>query len=368
MHIQNLSLIGFKNYGELSLQFSKNINCLVGPNGSGKTNILDAIHYLSLTKSAFNVLDSQNIKYSEKLFSIKGTFFNDNNEFEVLCALPFGGKKILKVDKKEYLKLSEHVGKFPIVLVEPNDTDLIRGGGELRRKFFDTIISQIDFSYLQNLISYNVNLKQRNALLKRFARAGYVDNDLLEPYNIQLLSLGKSINLIRHEFIEDFLKIFLEQYNEVAKDKEEVGLAYISEFSNDNYELNFRNSLKKELILERTISGVHKDDYQFVIHQKPIKKFGSQGQQKSYVIALKLAHFYSINKLKGFKPILLLDDIFDKLDEHRVENLIKMMVKHNFGQIFITDARNERINFILKEFDVEKFTFEVNDGIVQRVL
>ena len=201
MHIQNLSLISFKNYNELSLEFSNDINCLVGPNGSGKTNVLDAIHYLSLTKSAFNSLDSQNIKYDEKFFSVKGSFYKDDGEFEVLCALQKGGKKVLKIDKKEYLKLSEHVGKFPIVLIEPNDTDLIRGGSELRRKFFDSIISQMDTIYLQNLIDYNLNLKQRNALLKKFARTKSVDSDLLEPYNLQLLKLGRAINNKRSEFI-----------------------------------------------------------------------------------------------------------------------------------------------------------------------
>lgn len=367
MHIENLSLINFKNYDELSLKFSKNINCLVGPNGSGKTNILDAIHYLSLTKSAFNSLDSQNIKTAEKFFTVKGSFFRGDNKFEILCSLQQGVKKVLKIDKKEYLKLSEHVGKFPIVLIEPNDTDLIRGASELRRKFFDAIISQMDAAYLNNLISYGANLKQRNALLKKFARSNSVDDDLLEPYNVRLINLGKSINASRLEFIELFSEIFSKKYAEVAELNEKVHLNYSSEFNDLDFETKFRKSLQKELMLERTSMGVHKDDYHFTIHSKPVKKFGSQGQQKSYVVALKLAHFHLVNDKKGFEPILLLDDIFDKLDARRVGNLINMIIKDNFGQIFITDAQEERMSKVLQNIDIEKFIFSVDNGNVKRL-
>lgn len=367
MHIQNISLIGFKNYDALSLQFSRHINCFVGPNGSGKTNLLDAIHYLSLTKSAFNSVDSQNIKSGQKIFSVKGTFSNEDKTFEVLCALQSGEKKIVKVDKKEYAKLSQHIGKVPVVLIEPNDTDLIRNTSEVRRRFFDSIISQIDPSYLDNLIKYNANLKQRNALLKQFTLANKLDEDLLEPYTHQLLSLGKSINVVRMDFVRDFSSFFLRKHSEMARAKEEVDLQYSSEFSEANYEQAFRNNLKRELIMERTLSGIHKDDYKFTIYNRPIKKYGSQGQQKSYVIALKLAQFHLIKEHKGFKPILLLDDIFDKLDNSRVENLINLIVKEEFGQIFITDAQNERINSILKELAVERFTFTVEDSFVEKL-
>ena len=362
MHIQNLSLIGFKNYDEISLEFSEKINCLVGPNGSGKTNILDAIHYLSLSKSAFNTSDSQNINHDSSFFSIKADFRKEGRRVEVLCALQKGSKKVLKIDKKEYDKLSEHIGKFPVVLMEPYDTDLIRGASELRRKFFDTLISQLDKDYLKNLIAYGANLKQRNALLKNFSTSGNVDIDLLEPYTQRLLELGEFVNKKRSHFISKYSKQLIERYKHVSKVAEHISIEYYSEFNEQGIESKIRNSLKKELILERTSMGVHKDDYKFYINGEAIKKFGSQGQQKSFVIALKLSHYDSVKKEKGINPILLLDDIFDKLDAQRVSNLIEIITDEGFGQVFITDSHEDRIPKILKKMNVEPFTFKVSNG------
>ena len=362
MHLENLSLVNFKNYTSLDISFSQDINCFVGYNGSGKTNLLDAIHYLSMTKSAFNNVDQQNIRHHEDFFSLKGHFLKQDEASTVHCSLKTGQKKTLKKNKKEYNKISEHIGLFPTVLIAPYDTDLIREGSETRRKFFDSIISQINQTYLQQLIQYNHLLKQRNSLLKQFAERRYFDKDLLSTYNVPLMDLGNYIFEERKGFMEQFRPVFLEHFKFISSEQELPDLQYRSDLLQKDFEQTFQDSLKKDLLLQRTTLGIHKDDFTFEIDGNPIKKFGSQGQQKSFVIALKLAQFDMIKKAKAYKPILLLDDIFDKLDELRIHKLMTMVAGNSFGQIFVTDARPDRTKAMFEGIASAVKIFDIKDG------
>ncbi len=362
MHIENLKLTQFKNFAECQVSFSQDINCLVGENGSGKTNLLDAIYYLSATKSAFNATDYLNILHEEGFFSVIGKFIHSNNSTTVRCTLVRNEKKKVFQDKNQVEKASDHVGQFPVVLIAPSDSDLVLGGSELRRKFFDSLIAQFDRQYLDQLISYGHALKQRNELIKQFAEKNKVDHDLLEPFDNVIISLSKSIGEKRREFCKEFAPILLRHYQNLSENRESINLKYISSVSDEDFVINYKNSLKKDLALQRTTMGVHRDEYLFEIDGYPLKKFGSQGQQKSFLIAIKLAQFEVLKEKKGFKPILLLDDIFDKLDDRRIEKLVQMINDHQFGQVFITDARPERTIHFTGELDSEVKIIEVNAG------
>lgn len=368
MRLENISLINFKNYSELSLRFSPQVNCFMGENGSGKTNLLDAIFYLSMSKSAFNSIDQQNIKHDAPYFMIKGEFRVKGKNFEIQCVQKAGQKKILKNNREIYEKLSDHIGKFPLVLVAPDDTDLIRESGDARRKFLDSIISQLDASYLNNLIRYNHFLKQRNSLLKQFAIKNYVDYDLLEPYDHNLLKIGKDVFEIRKSFIKNFIPVFSDHYLNLSEGKEKTSIMYQSELAEENFAKDFLQSRKKDMLLQRTTMGIHKDDLKFEIEDYPLKKFGSQGQQKSFLIALKLAHYDIIKKEKSFHPLLLLDDIFDKLDDQRISKLLEMVSGDRFGQLFVTDARPERTINIFSSIQSEVKFFKISNGTVEDVL
>ncbi len=364
MHLQTIRLTNFKNYESAKLDFSAQINCFLGNNGSGKTNLLDAIYYLSLTKSSTSSQDAQCILHNQPLFALKGEFSKDAKAREVICGLQIGKKKLVKLDQKPYKKASEHVGKFPVVLIAPNDTDVIRGASDQRRKFFDAIISQVDQIYLQTLIQYNHLIKQRNSLLKRFAETGQTDLELLEPFNAQLLELGSKLFEKRSAFIEDFKVLVTSHYQNLTNSAEIIELNYESHFQEDVNALLAEN-LQKDIILKRSNVGIHKDEFHFVMNGEAIKKFGSQGQQKSYLIALKLAHFDFTEKQTGMKPILLLDDIFDKLDDLRISKLMEMVASDAFGQIFITDARPERTIGLLADDSHEVELFKVENGQVK---
>lgn len=364
MHLQTIRLTNFKNYESAQLDFSAQINCFLGNNGSGKTNLLDAIYYLSLTKSSTSSQDAQCILHNQPLFAIKGEFLKDDKKREVICGLQIGKKKLVKLDQKPYKKASEHVGKFPVVLIAPNDTDVIRGASDQRRKFFDAIISQVDQHYLQTLIQYNHLIKQRNSLLKRFAESGKSDLELLEPFNRQLLDLGNQIFEKRNAFIHEFKELVTRHYQNLTNSAEVIELNYQSHFQ-QNAEVLLSENLQKDIILKRSNVGIHKDDFHFVMNGEPIRKFGSQGQQKSYLIALKLAHFEFTERESGMKPVLLLDDIFDKLDDLRINKLMEMVASDAFGQIFITDARPERTMDLLANDSHEVALFEVQAGQVE---
>ena len=348
MYLKKISLFNYKNFSEASFDFDTKINCLVGKNGVGKTNILDAIYHLANGKSYFNPLAVQNIKHGEDFFVVDGEFEKNERAEQILCSLKKGQKKILKRNSKLYEKFSDHIGFIPLVIISPGDTNLIVEGSETRRKFIDNVISQLDNSYLQQLIKYQKVITQRNVLLKYFALNHVFENDTLSIYNLQLDSLGQAIFEKRKQFLANFIPIFNKYHFDITNGAETVQLVYQSDlFESDSLTLLEKN-LPKDRALQYTSVGIHKDDLSFEIDNHPIKRFGSQGQQKSFLIALKLAQFDFVKKQSGEKPILLFDDIFDKLDEARVSKIIEMVNQEEFGQLFISDTHAERTENIVK--------------------
>ena len=359
MYLQRISLVNFKNIESQSFDFQQKINCFVGDNGVGKTNILDAIYYLSFAKSYFNSVAVQNIRHGEGFFMVEGDYLlNDRNE-KIVCSLKKGQKKVLKRNGKSYEKFSEHIGQIPLVIISPADRDLVTEGSDTRRKFIDGVISQQNKQYLQDLIAYNKVLSQRNALLKYFAANRTFDALNLSVYDEQLTEYGARIYEVRKDFLEKFIPIFNEKYQIISGDKESVNLKYKSQLYDFEMKALLQKSLEKDKILQYTTSGIHKDDLSFEIGTYPIKKFGSQGQQKSYLIALKLAQFQFIKEQSKMIPILLLDDIFDKLDENRVSQIVDLVNNDEFGQIFITDTHSERTENIIKQSNSEYQIFKL---------
>ena len=348
MFLKRISVLNYKNFSEATFEFDDKINCFVGKNGIGKTNILDAIYHLANGKSYFNPLAVQNIKHGEEFFVIDGELEINSRMEQIVCSLKKGQKKTLKRNNKPYEKFSDHIGFIPLVIISPADRDLIVEGSETRRKFIDSVISQLDNSYLQKLIQYQKVIIQRNALLKYFALNHVFEKDTLSIYNEQLISFGQTIFEKRKTFLTDFTPIFNKYHQEITNSAETVQLVYQSDlFEKDTFTL-LEENLNKDRALQYTSVGVHKDDLSFEIDHYPIKKFGSQGQQKSFLIALKLAQFDFVKKRSGEKPILLFDDIFDKLDEFRVSKIIEMVNNEEFGQLFISDTHPERTENIVK--------------------
>jgi DNA replication and repair protein RecF len=366
MQLQSLQLVNFKNYGEVKVDLSSKINVLVGTNGSGKTNLLDAIHFLSLTKSASSSSDNFCIRHGEQFFFIKGRFQINKHVQEISCSVQNGAKKSIKEGINEYQKISEHIGKYPVVLIAPDDTELVKEGSEERRKFFDSIISQLDRHYLEALMQYNHALKQRNSLLKMFAESGGMDAVALESYDRILVQLGSTIFQKRMQFTEEFLPVFRQFYNLIV-DNEVAELHYASELKKIKFQEGLIKNRQRDLLLQRTNFGIHRDDYQFTLAAGDLKRLGSQGQQKSFIIALKLAQFEIIKRHKGFKPILLLDDIFDKLDDFRINRLLELIKKEELGQLFITDARPDRTSALLEQINVSASIFKVKNGMIDRI-
>ncbi|WP_027137046.1 DNA replication/repair protein RecF [Gaetbulibacter saemankumensis] len=349
MILTSLSLLNYKNFKSKTFQFNHKINCIVGNNGIGKTNVLDAIYHLSFGKSYFNPVASQNIKHDQDFFVINGDYIKDNKDEKIVISLKRGQKKVIKRNGKPYEKFSEHIGFLPLVIISPADRDLIIEGSDTRRKFIDSVISQSDKNYLNHLINYNKILAQRNALLKYFALNHTFNKDTLEVYNAQLNEYGSLIYEKRANFLEDFIPIFKARHEAISNGKETVDLLYRSDLSEDHLNNLLQKNLNKDKSLQYTSVGIHKDDLQFNIESHPIKKFGSQGQQKSFLIALKLAQFDFIKAQSGVNPILLLDDIFDKLDENRVAQIIKLVDDKNFGQLFISDTHTDRTENAVKQ-------------------
>ncbi|MFD2035087.1 DNA replication/repair protein RecF [Belliella marina] len=364
MYLKNLQLNQFKNYQKAKLEFSEEINCLVGINGSGKTNLLDAIHYLCLTKGAINVQDSQNILHDADFFTVFGEFCLEDKVLEIRCVVEAGKKKQLIQNGKAIEKMSDHIGLLPVVMIAPDDTMLIKDGSEERRRFFDNMLCQLDKGYLDKLVRFQHFLKQRNALMKQFSDSGKFNKNLLEPYDQEIIQLSRFISEERSRFLEGFKPLLLDHYANISGMREGVDIQYSTTCLSTSFEREFVQNHQKDLALKRTTMGIHKDDFVFEIDGYPIKKFGSQGQQKSFVIALKLAQFEIFHTMKGVKPVLLLDDIFDKLDDHRIEKLVKLVAEHKFGQLFITDARPERSKAILNAIDAQTSFFVVDKGVV----
>ena len=348
MHLQKITLVNFKNFESQSFDFEDKINCFVGNNGVGKTNVLDAIYYLSFAKSYFNPVAIQNIKHNQEFFMIQGEYLLDEKTDTVVCSLKRGNKKVLKRNGKVYEKFSDHIGHLPLVIISPADRDLIIEGSDIRRKFIDNVISQSDKDYLQLILKYNKVLAQRNSLLKYFAANRTFDALNLKVYDEQLKTYGTVIFEKRTAFLNAFIPIFRSRYQSISNSKEVVDMFYKSQLKEGNILELLDKNLERDRVLQYTSVGIHKDDLIFEIDGYPIKKFGSQGQQKSYLIALKLAQFDFIKSKSNVKPILLLDDIFDKLDDLRVEQLINLVNKDHFGQLFISDTHEERTEEVVK--------------------
>jgi len=366
MFLQNLRLTDFKNYTEAALQFCSKINCFVGDNGVGKTNLLDAIYYLSFCKSYFNQQDQMNIRHEADVFSIHGDYIrNDGQDERVSCIQRRNQKKQFRLNKKDYDRLAEHIGMIPLVMVSPSDSDLINLGSEERRKYIDGVISQFDAPYLDNLLQYNRALQHRNVLLKEMAETGRFNETKTEIWDMHLVRYGEFIFEKRKEFLASFHPVFQRYFEIVSEGREEVNIVYSSQLQQTGLETLLKESRSRDLALRYTVSGVHKDDFVFHISGYPARRYGSQGQQKSLLIALKLAQFEYTRNIKGRNPILLLDDIFDKLDENRVAQIIKLVAADDFGQVFITDTHADRINKIFLDSDIDHRIFKVEKGSVQ---
>lgn len=365
MHLNTLKIINFKNFEEQELVFSEKINCFVGNNGAGKTNLLDAIFYLSFTKSYFNSIDQQNIRHNEDFFAIHGTYKrNGGLPDKISCIQKLGIKKQFRINDKDYDRLSEHIGHYPCVMVSPYDRDLINEGSDVRRKFIDSVISQFDKQYLENLIRYNRLLEQRNSLLKQFAERRKVDHELLLLIDEQMQLPAELIFNRRREFVSSFNPIFSHYFEFISGGTELVDIIYDSHLQDVGYLEAVKSTLDKDLQLRYSSTGIHKDDFGFNLLGYPVKKFGSQGQQKSFAVALKLAQFDFTRKLIQLKPILLFDDIFDKLDPSRVQQIIQLVDNDSFGQVFITDTEPERIKHIFESAAISHKIFGITAGKV----
>lgn len=363
--LKRLALYNFKNYDEIELSFSPQINCFVGNNGEGKTNLLDAIYYTAFCKSYFHNVESYNIRHGSDFLTVDALFGRTEKDERIQISYKKGEKKKVRRNKKEYDRISDHVGLIPLVIISPSDKDLITEGSELRRKFIDGVISQTNKVYLDQLIQYNRLLSQRNSLLKYFAANRTFDASQLAVYDEQMSALSGPIYSARKEFVEAFRPIFHEVYQKISGSDESVEIDYKSHMMEvDSAAQMYSDSLEKDRVLQFTSKGIHKDDLKFTIQNYPIKKLGSQGQQKTFVIALKIAQFEFLKHANGFKPLLLLDDIFDKLDDSRVEAIIRMVNDHRFGQIFITDTHPERTEETVKRVNESYEMFRIKNGEV----
>ena len=367
MQIKELSLHQFKNHHHSEISFSSGVNAFIGPNGSGKTNVLDAIHYLSMCKSYLNSIDKQNIEFNEKFFSISGIWEYDKKKYTVNCSYKLGSKKTVKLNKKEYDKLADHIGRFPVVFISPYDGDLINEGSELRRKWIDGIISQVNPRYLSHLQSYQKVLNQRNALLKNMHEHRLFDLESIEVWDVQMVKLGNEIHRIRAEFVTSFIPIFKKFYDEIGIEEENVKIAYRSQLNEFDFSELLKENHTKDSFTQYSNVGTHKDDLLFTIKDHPIKKFGSQGQQKSFIIALRLAQFEWLKTMKETSPILLLDDIFDKLDHERVQKLVSLVTTKFFGQVIISDTDKDRMVKLLNSLSIQSKLFETENGTVKEI-
>jgi len=362
MLLKSLFLTHFKNYRQAEMEFSRKVNCLVGPNGVGKTNVLDAIYYLSMCKSYLNAVDQQNIHYDEEFAVLQGRFERLSKKESIYCSIHRSKKKQIKRNKKDYQKLSEHIGLLPVVMISPVDSVLISGGSEERRKYMDRVISQYDKDYLDKLIRYNRALTQRNRLLKEFARSGYFDTDSIDIWDEQMIQLAATIHQKRRSFTDELIPVFQRYYHTISGARENVGLAYRSQLHEDDFRKLLTQAIEKDRVLQHTTVGTHKDDLELTIDGHPIKKAGSQGQQKTFLVALKLAQFEFIQKVKKIPPILLLDDIFDKFDHQRVDQIIQLVSDQHFGQIFLTDTSEQRVKELLVDRQTDYRLFRVSTG------
>ena len=349
MHLEKLTLINYKNFKNFETQFDQEINCIIGANGTGKSTVLDAVYHLCFTKGYFNHLSTQNISHEEDFFVIEGRFQKNQKEITVNISFKKNHKKVVKQNGKVYTKISEHIGQLPLVIISPMDIDLIVEGSETRRKFLDGMIAQNDRLYLEQLLQYNAALSQRNALLKYFSANNTFQQDTLDVYDRQLIEYGAQLHQKRKAFVTDFEKQFIQQYEHLSQTDEVVSLGYKSDLIEHKFESLLKGSLAKDRIAQYTTKGIHKDDLLFNLADHPVKRYGSQGQQKTFLIALKLAQYNLLNERNKVKPMLLLDDIFDKLDHRRVTHLVQLVKEKTFGQVFISDTDIERTKRVVEQ-------------------
>ena len=358
MFLKRLSIINFKNIEQAALDFSSRVNCFVGENGAGKTNIIDAIHYLSMGKGALTMTDSQCVRHGNDFFMLEGEYTSINDKKEVVvCSFGKGQGKTLKRNGKEYDKLSDHVGMIPVVIVSPSDSFLITDAADERRRYINAFLSQLDKAYLNSLVRYNRVLSERNQLLKTNS-----DPMIMEILDAQLIEEGEAIHSKRALLTERLAPLVSKYYRELSADKEEVSLQYNSELNESPFSELLARSFEKDRILQFSSCGIHRDDIKMSIGGYQLRKYGSQGQQKSFLIALKLAQYAIVSEEKGEKPILLLDDLFDKLDIARVEQLLGLVSREEFGQIFITDCNKVRLQNILDKSSESYTLFTVDGG------
>jgi DNA replication and repair protein RecF len=362
MYLKSLSILNYKNIEQAEIQFSPKLNCFLGDNGAGKTNLLDAIYFLSFCRSYFTPIDFNNVRQGDDFFMINGKYQRNNDDETISCGYKAGQQKQFKRNQKVYKRLSDHIGLFPLVMVSPSDSILISGGSEERRRFLDSVISQYDHLYLDSLIRYNKTLLQRNNLLKKFSESGNYDADTLSVYDEQLIIYGTTIFNKRAEFTDHMIPVFQEFYNIISGGKEKVVLEYLSTLSTSDFRNQLIESVPKDRITQFTNVGIHKDDLNLLLGEHPIRKLGSQGQNKTYLVALKFAQFEFLKLAAGIKPILLLDDIFDKLDSNRVGKIIELVSEERFGQIFVTDTNREHLEKLVGDMDIEHTIFKITDG------
>ena len=364
MLIRELSLFHFRNYSEAAFSFEEGLNCFAGKNGSGKTNVLDAIHYLCLTRSFFHVQDVLNKQLGAEMMLVKGVFDKNGSEEVITCGINQNSRKVLKCNGKEYDRMADHIGRFPVVMIVPSQINLIYEGSEERRRLLDMAISQTNKQYLDDLMRYNKALEQRNRQLKQFGQGCEFDRELLHIWEKTLVDTAQRICVVRQQYVSEISVIFQEQYGIISNNAEHTEIIYQSELLNNSLADLLEHNLSKDLVLQRTSSGIHKDDLLFNINGNPLKKFGSQGQQKSFIVALKLAEYAYLAKHSGIQPLLLLDDIFEKIDSFRAVALLRMLDESKFGQVFITDTDMERLQKALEHNRVKKRFFLIDEGNV----
>ena len=359
MFLKKITILNYKNISDKTFHFSATINCFTGNNGIGKTNLLDAIYHLAIGKSYFSSNALQNIRHNEEFYLIEGLFESEQRQEQIVCSLKKGQKKVLKHNGKAYERIADHLGKYPMVLISPADRDLITEGSETRRKFLDSVIAQTDREYVELLLRYNRLLLQRNTLLKQMAETGITTTETLYIYDQQLAPIGQLIYQKRSDFMQLYQPQFSKQYSYIAGKAEAVSLHYHSALHHNSLAALLHENYSKDLSAQYTTAGIHKDDLLFEIEGYPIKKYGSQGQQKSFLIALKLSQYELLKQQLQKKPIVLLDDIFDKLDDSRVTQLVQLVTQGHFGQLFITDTHKDRTEAVVQQIGLPYEMIEV---------
>ncbi|MCP3930823.1 MAG: DNA replication and repair protein RecF [Bacteroidetes bacterium] len=364
MFLKKIILTNFKNYREEEVSFSEVLNCFTGLNGMGKTNLLDAIFYLCMGKSHFTSSDINVLQQNESFFRLEGHFSHESKTEKIVVKVVPRKRKEMERNGTAYKKISEHIGLLPAVMIAPDDTYQLLEGSLMRRRLLNNTLSQLDKSHLHHLITYTKVLKQRNAALKHFANQNTFDIAVIESYNHQLLQPANEIFQKRKAFLLEFNPVFQEYYQLISEGKENVFCKYISKLEEEEFLTLLNAHLEKDRYSQRTNAGVHKDDLGFFINDLPLKRFASQGQRKSFILSLKLAQYEMLKRKKGTKPILLLDDIFDKLDHTRVNRLLQLLIEKNFGQVFITDTHENRVEVLAKKFAANYRTFSIQNGKV----